>query len=116
MKRFILSFLVLVGSILFGCASSSPRDWTSAKTASILVMSQRAVILRKAPILLVIHIAEDDQWQFLAGEVPGSDPSIIVPLEQILQIDGSIMQLSDLPDNWKASRPGSDKPWERSPL
>jgi hypothetical protein len=79
MKHIIMGFLVLVGSIFFGCASSLQSDWTSAKTACSLVMSQRSVILRKAPILLVMF--------------PQSDPSVIIPLEIRLKSDFVCMEM-----------------------
>ena len=111
----VLSF-VLTLIFISGCASSSQIDWSSPKAGSLLVSSQRAVMLRTVPILLVIHIAGEDQWMFLSGQEPPSDPSVTVPLDQVLKLDPSVMELSDLPVNWKASRSSDKVPWIRSPL
>ena len=57
----VLSFILTL-IFISGCASSSQIDWSSPKVGSLLISSQRAVMLRTVPILLVIHIAGEDQW------------------------------------------------------
>jgi hypothetical protein len=116
MKTLVGGTVVLVGVLLLGCASTSRIDWTPENAAHIFVTSQRSVILRKAPVLLVIHPSEEDQWQFLAGQEPPTDPSVMVPLEQVLQIDSSLVHLFDLPVGWKAFRVNIGEQWQRSPM
>jgi hypothetical protein len=94
---------------LFGCAT------ISQESKNTVIISQRLVVEKKKPILYVYHDASD-QWQFLASEDKQMDEVIFLSLEDIISIDNSIKQISDLPKGWRAWRETKDQSWKRSKL
>lgn len=70
------------------------------------------VIDGSKPILLVSHSTDGD-WQFLCGTTNRTEDAKLVCLETILDLDGSIAELADLPEGWQASRETSSSPWQR---
>ena len=95
--------------LLAGCASSGSFLDDRARP----VATQRQVLLRKVPILLVVHDNEDD-WMFLATGAMSLDPVVEIPVASILEVDSTVNVLADLPRGWKAQRGGTDSSWHRS--
>jgi hypothetical protein len=107
-------WFLLAISFFAGCSSSSPSIFQ--KPESSLVLTQRAVVNDKWPVLAVMHFAENDQWAFLADVNPIVDIQVTVTLDDILKFDESLKILSDLPPGWKATRESKDKPWTRQKI
>lgn len=69
------------------------------------------VFEQEASILYVCK--EGGDWQFLCGgkheydEVPK-----VVGLGHLLEMDGSIFDLEELPDEWEAERSSIEGPWQ----
>jgi hypothetical protein len=101
--------IAIVVFSLFGCAT------TFQESKSAITISQRLVVEKKKPILYVYHDTSD-QWQFLASEDNQIDEVIFISLEDIISIDNSIKQISDLPKGWRAWRETKDQSWKRSKL
>jgi hypothetical protein len=65
------------------------------------------------PILLVIH-DQDGDWQFLCGTTNDSENGAIVSLGGALDRDGTLGEVADLPEGWRAERPKIGGEWVRS--
>jgi hypothetical protein len=52
-------------------------------------------------------------WQFLDGSSASEENASVVSMEEITQIDPSVMELADLPLGWYAYRSAADEPWRR---
>jgi hypothetical protein len=117
MKNYV-SWIVPIIMILFfeGCATSSLHKWTFKERPSASVVSEKKIVQGFLPILYVFRDSVDGQWIFLFDEKSGGDEVVIVTLEEIVKIDASVKQLSDLPAGWKAWREAKNTPWSRSKL
>ncbi len=101
-------------SILCGCASSSLSVFQKAATA--VVNTQWVVVNKGLPILVAFHYEENDEWIFFADVNPTVDVQVSVTLEELLKLDGTLKELSDLPAGWKATRQKKGALWKREKL
>lgn len=84
----------------------------SFSKANLAVYLCSHVFEKEEPILYVCK--EDGEWQFLCGKSHDVDEvPKVVGLAHILEMDDSIFDLEDLPDNWEAERLSIDDPWQR---
>jgi len=109
--RIALCFAV---SILCGCASSSLSIFQNPATA--VVNTQWVVVNKGFPVLVAFHNEEHDEWIFFADVNPSVDVQVSVALEELLKLDGTLKELSDLPAGWKATREKKGGPWKREKL
>ncbi|MBN6187782.1 hypothetical protein JQN58_12800 [Aneurinibacillus sp. BA2021] len=65
------------------------------------------------PILYVSHDEEDGMWQFLDDNELDTDNALIISLKEIIKIDPSIVELSDLSLGWIAWRENEQQKWNR---
>ena len=70
-------------------------------------------ILEGAPILYVYHFDEDGAWQFSSNE--NEDDIRIVSLEEIINLDNSILEIADLELGATAYRKSDKSKWIISP-
>ena len=91
------------------------NDWPFADAPNAVAVTTRQVIDDAEPILLVIHDAEEGDWQFLTGGEFHVADGLLVTLANVVRHDRSIAELSDLPLGWQASRASSGAPWQRGP-
>ena len=76
------------------------------------VITTKYVLNENSPILFVNHY-DDGFWEFLGNEGNLKDEDFkIISLEEIIQIDLSVLEISDLPYDGKAFRENIDLPWE----
>ena len=113
-----VSWLMSIVIILefWGCATSSLNNWTFKEQRSAIVVTEKVIVDGLSPILYVFRDSVDGQWIFLSDEKSAGDEVDVVTLEEIVKLDNSVKQLSDLPAGWKAWRETKDKPWNRSKL
>ena len=90
------------------------REWPFAQPRNCAVFSLREIVFGGTPILYVTHDENDEGWQFLTGEPVSKEDAVVVLLEEIVQLDPSILKLADLPPGWIATRQTADAAWERS--
>lgn len=64
---------------------------------------------------MVVHDAEDGAWQFHAPDGPDVviGQGALVGLREVTDLDPSILQLADLPEDWIAFRDTPTSPWFR---
>jgi len=75
------------------------------------VITTRFVLERKSPILFVFHFS-DGAWQFSGSEKNLSDDDYrVVSLGEIIEIDNSLLEISDMPMGSEARRLNPQSPW-----
>ena len=90
--------------------------WPFVDPPNVAVLTIRQIMNRLSPILLVHHHEEDGAWEFLTVEAFDMADVIVVGLEEIVQMDSSVLQLSDLPLGWQALRASTNHIWVRTQL
>jgi hypothetical protein len=73
----------------------------------------RQVLDRSEPILLVSHDAEDHGWQFIGSSDASMVDAKLVCLEEIVQLDPTVLEVADLPPGWEATRDAVGSAWLR---
>ena len=73
----------------------------------------RQVLDGSEPILLVTHDSEDHGWQFIGSSGASSADLKIVALEEIVQLDPTVLEVADLEPGWQAVRDSVGNPWMR---
>ena len=63
----------------------------------------------------VTHDNDDHGWQFLGKEGARMADAMVVALEEIVDLDDSVLTIADLPPGWHAWRESKDTPWQRGP-
>lgn len=96
-------------------ARTPMADWFFEDAPNTAALTTRSVLEDGAPILLVTHDLEDGGWQFIGGPTADSAEGRIVGLGNICARDGSLLELADLPEGWRAWRAHADAPWQRGP-
>jgi hypothetical protein len=115
MKKFICMYMfILLLACAEGCAPSSSKNWLFKEEPSASVVTQKKITDGVLPILYVFRDSVDGQWIFLADEKSGGDDVVILTLSEIITLDPSMKQLSDLPPGWKAWREAKGQPWSRT--
>ena len=75
------------------------------------VFTTKYVLYSNSPILFVNHY-DDGYWQFCGAEDNLQDEDFkIISLEEIIQIDSSILEVADLPYEGEAYRENINSPW-----
>ncbi len=75
------------------------------------IITTRYVLELKSPILYVFHF-DDGFWQFSGDEKNLSDSDYkLIALEEIINLDPSIQEVSDLPFNSEAYRKDINSKW-----
>ena len=72
-------------------------DWPFDDPPNVPVITTGRVISGDRPILYVCHDVGDGGWQFHTGEAVTEADAKFVPLRSVVNGDGSIRQLADLP-------------------
>ena len=106
--------VILTALFLCGCASSSHSIFE--KPSAAVVVTQWVVVNKGMPILAAFHTAGDEEWMFFADVNPTVDVQVSVTLEELLKLDESLKDLSDLPAEWKATREKKSGAWKREKL
>jgi hypothetical protein len=89
-------------------------DWKFDQPPNCAVFTVRGVLEGDEPILRVTHDEDDGGWQFLGANTPKMADARIVALEEILDLDPTLLELADLPMGWRASRHNVGDDWSRS--
>src|SRR3954451_22416303 len=90
-------------------------DWPFADPPNLASITVRQVVHGGQPILLVVHDADEGDWQFLAGDRFHVADGLLVSLGSLVRRDPSLVELADLPLGWQAWRQTPNSPWQRGP-
>ncbi len=112
MKTYPALLLALMANL--GCGSSSHSIFQ--KPAESVVNTQWVVVNKGSPVLAVFHLEPGDEWVFFADVNPTVDVQVSVALEELLKMDKTLSEVSDLPAGWKAIRERKGAPWTRQML
>ncbi|TYP72088.1 hypothetical protein BCM02_109367 [Paenibacillus methanolicus] len=97
------------------CERLKEQLWPFENPEHAAVLTLEKIMRRESPVLYVTHDEEDGMWQFLDGEEVIEEEARLLSLKQMVDLDPSLMQLSDLPPGWIAWRDNSDDEWRRAP-
>jgi hypothetical protein len=80
-----------------------------------VVITVDEIVDRTQEVRLVIHDEGHGGWQFLDGhDVTGREP-VVIPKVELLAIDPSLKEITDLPEGWRARRESAGQTWMRQP-
>ena len=88
--------------------------WPFDQAPDVVAITTAHVTARNAPILLVVHYAEDHSWAFLDGGAFSVKNGMVVSMRHIFDRDPSLRDVADLPPGWLAKRSHVGGQWERS--
>jgi len=89
------------------------NNWTFIDESNVMVMTTKNIVNNKNPILSVWHEMDDGMWQFLDGTDVNEEDAMMISLEEIVKIDNSVKEVSDLPLGWVAWREKKGSAWKR---
>lgn len=90
--------------------------WNFFESPECEVLTTRAVLEGDAPILFVRHSPiTTEHWVFFEDDDPDG-PIEAVTLQEILELEPELEELSDLPLGWVVTREEPDGDWEASPF
>lgn len=106
--RLLIAFAILV----LGCApKEKAMNWSDPLDP--VAITTDSVASKAKPVLLVIHDEGHGGWQFMDGEdVSGAKPHVI-PKEELLKLDPTLLEITDLQVGWEARRTSATSPWVR---
>lgn len=92
----------------------NPTDsWPFDQPRNCATLTMRQVLEGSEPILLVSHDADDHGWQFIGSSDAAMADAKVVCLEEIVQLDPTVLEVADLPPGWQAVRKKVGAPWSR---
>jgi hypothetical protein len=91
---------------------SADTSWPFHEGKNRAAFTTRPVLEENLPVLLVSH-DEGGDWQFLCGTTARAKEGRIVSLGCILERDGTLAEVADLPEGWTASRRSREAAWRR---
>lgn len=81
---------------------------------STVAFTTKFVVDDRQPITYVYHDEDDDSWQFMSDDfyLNYSEVAVVVPLNEIINIDESILKVANMPPGYCASRESPFDDWE----
>ncbi len=92
---------------------SDVEDWPFDQAANVAAVSDEAVVVKGAPILLVVHYSDDHSWGFLWGGTVTIEQGKVIGMGEALKLDPSLRSIADLQPGWTATRTHVGAPWIR---
>lgn len=87
--------------------------WTFTDEPDVMVITTKNIVSNKKPILSVWHDADDGMWQFLDGTDVNEEDAMMISLAEIVNIDNTVNEVSDLQLGWVAWREQKGSDWKR---
>jgi len=79
---------------------------------NLAVLTCTHVVNEKSSILFVSHDEDDEGWQFLCGADHHNDKeALVVALDEIVNMDSSVIEVSDMPPGFCATRNKFTSKW-----
>ncbi|MGC1469461.1 MAG: hypothetical protein WA793_08765 [Sphingorhabdus sp.] len=91
-------------------------EWKFSDPPNMASFTTKKIFDGEHYIDYVSHDEDDGCWQFLSSHTESYEVSnaFLVGLAEVVSIDGSLVELADLPLGWSASRSGKNQPWVRT--
>lgn len=79
---------------------------------NVAVLTTKFVIREGEAVRNVFHHSDDGMWEF-TGATQGIEDTdyLVVGLGNMIELDNTLLQISDLPLGGKAHRSGINEPW-----
>lgn len=90
----------------------SQREWMFTESGDTTVVTYNKVLHEGMPILFVLH-AEDGRWHFQNSYDIDFKDVAFPSLYTIVQLDSSLLEISDLPVGWIAYRENINGVWRK---
>jgi len=98
--------------LVLGCGRKE-KAMTWSDPLDPVAITTDSVATKAKPVLLVIHEDGHGGWQFMdGGDVGGAKPYVI-PKDELLKLDPTLKEVTDLPVDWEARRSSASSPWVR---
>jgi hypothetical protein len=88
--------------------------WSFDQPPNAATMTTTHVMNDGAAITRAYHDEEDHGWQFYSDHVTHTKDAMVVALEEIVAVDESVAEISDLPPGWMAQRTERGSSWNRT--
>jgi hypothetical protein len=88
------------------------KKWTFDQAPNTAVFTTRQIIEKTKPILYVSHDIDDHGWQFLTSEEILIEDTRIISLEEAIEIDPTILEISKIQPGYYAVRKSKEDNWE----
>ncbi|MHB1426737.1 MAG: hypothetical protein ACYC3I_26570 [Gemmataceae bacterium] len=104
---------------LFGGSPTNPKHAAWDNPVDIAALALLEVASGQKPVIVVVHdlglVNGLGGWLFLDGEdIAGRKPTGIAKVD-LLKMEPTLAEVTDLPIGWQASREAPGKPWTREP-
>jgi len=76
------------------------------------VFTTKYILERQSPVLYVYHYEDDGAWSFSGSEDCQDGDYRIISLEEMINIDNSILELADMPLGFFAKRNDITSSWK----
>jgi len=76
------------------------------------VITTKYILEQQNPILYVYHYEDDGAWQFSGSEDCEDRDYRVISLEEMTNIDNSVLELADMPLGFYAKRKDISSSWE----
>lgn len=93
-------------------------EWPFDDPPNVAVITVCQVMSGSAWIGYVSRDKDDGTWQFLPLSTvsPSEADAVVVALKEVVEIDATVIALSDLPPGWHAWRDRKAGPWHREEM
>ncbi len=110
-----MSKLIVFCVLVFSCGAfgGTKMDWPFDQARNVMAVTTHQVIDKKLPILMVAHYEDDHSWAFTCGTTNKSEDLMLVSMGNIVNLDASLKEISDLPPGWSATRKSINDKWVR---
>ncbi len=89
---------------------------TFTKNGGMAVLTTRFVLVERESILYVYHYEEDDMWEFRGDHFLEESDYRLVSVDELLEVDLTILELVDLLVGCFAYRENKGAGWKRGKL
>jgi hypothetical protein len=93
--------------------SNQTDFWPFDQPRNCATFTMRQILDGSEAILLVSHDAEDHGWQFIGSSDASMAEAKLVCLEQIVELDPTVLEVADLQPGWQAIRTAVGGTWTR---
>jgi hypothetical protein len=105
---------------LFGGSAAAPKHAAWDDPVDIAALTLPEIAAGEQPVLVPTHdLGVGDGlggWVFLGGQGTAGREPIAIAKVDLLKLNPSLAEVTDLPVGWQASREGPGKPWKRDKL
>jgi hypothetical protein len=89
------------------------ENWPFDQPRNCAVLSLRQIFVDGDPILRVVHDEDDHGWQFLGSGDAREEDAYVVALQEVVELDPTVLEVADLPPGWRAVRRRIGDTWIR---